>query len=352
MKKKENILKATHQGSLNINGFNISCAVLENGERILVNRSLADAFGIKGSGSYWQKKKDGEKGALLPEYLSAKYLQPFIKDEHKLTLYNTVSYINKSGVETEGVDATFLSDICDIYVKAGQKGAFKNSPEIPENAYNLLLSLSKVAIIALVDEATGYQYDREKDELQKILSAYISKELLPWQKRFPDEFYIEIFRLNGWDYTVNGIKKRPGVIGTWTKKLIYNLLPKGVLEELERNTPKSEAGNKTKRLHQGLTLDIGEPHLERQLISVITLMNISANWKEFLKVFAKKFQKDLIELAKSADVKHIKPTKQISGQQYLFVNQEEQPTEINERQEKLSDFNTKLKTALNYNPKK
>lgn len=69
----------------------------------------------------------------MPEYLSAKYLQQFISDENKLKLYNTTSYINKAGVETEGVDATFLSDICDIYIKAGEKGAFENSPEIPIN---------------------------------------------------------------------------------------------------------------------------------------------------------------------------------------------------------------------------
>ncbi|WP_394353172.1 P63C domain-containing protein [Mucilaginibacter humi] len=66
----------------------------------------------------------------------------------------------------------------------------------------------------------------------------MAAELLPWQKRFPDEFYKEIFRLNGWDYTVNGIKNRPGVIGTWTKNLIYNLLPNGVLAELEKRHQK------------------------------------------------------------------------------------------------------------------
>ena len=68
-------------------------------------------------------------------------------------------------------------------------------------------AFARVGITALVDEATGYQYEREHDELQKILKAYISEELLPWQKRFPDIFYKELFRLNGWNYTVNGIKK-------------------------------------------------------------------------------------------------------------------------------------------------
>lgn len=224
-----------------------------------------------------------------------------------------------------------------------------NQKVFAEQAEIIIRSVAKVGIIALIDEATGYQHNREKDELQKILSAYIAKELLPWQKRFPDEFYQEIFRLNGWDYTVNGIQKRPGVIGTWTIKLIYNLLPKGVREELEKKTPKSAAGNKTARLHQGLTIDVGEPHLEKQLISVITLMNISDSWKDFIKNFGKKFQKDLIELAQSSDIKHRKPTAQITGQQYLFVN-EENELELKEP-ENLSDFNSKLQTALQFNPK-
>ena len=70
-------------------------------------------------------------------------------------------------------------------------------------------SFARVGIIALIDEATGYQHEREQDELQKLLKAYIAEELLPWQKRFPDVFYQELFRLNGWDYTVRGIKRRP-----------------------------------------------------------------------------------------------------------------------------------------------
>lgn len=286
MSDLKNILKATHQGELDINGYKISCAVLENGERVLVNRSLANAFGIKGSGAYWQKKKE-EKGAMLPEYLSANYLQPFIKDEHKLKLYNTTDYINLQGIETDGVDATFLSDICDIFIKAGQKGAFKKNIEIPDNAYKLLLALSKTAIIALVDEATGYQYERENDELQTILKAYISKDLLPWQKRFPDNFYKEIFRLNGWNYTVQDIKQRPGVVGTWTKKLIYEQLPKGILKELEKNTPKNEDGKYKAKLHQSLTPDIGNPHLQSQIYSIIGVMNISDDWKSFIRNFNK-----------------------------------------------------------------
>lgn len=213
------ISKAKYQGELDLNGFKISCAVLEDGTRVLVNRSLANAFGIKGSGDYWQKRKTATE-PMLPEYLSAQYLNPFIGSELFESASKPIPYENNQGVETEGVPATLLVDICDVFVKAGEKGALKNRPEIAENAYNILLAFSKVGITALVDEATGYQYDREKDELQKILKAYIAVELLPWQKKFPDVFYKELFRLNGWDFTVHG--RNENVISTTKSKIILN----------------------------------------------------------------------------------------------------------------------------------
>lgn len=327
------ILNATHQGELDLNGFKISSAVLEDGTRVLVNRSLANAFGIKGAGAYWQKKKK-EKGALLPEYLSAKYLQPFIPEKIYLSISNPIPYKNLQGVETDGIPAEFLADICDIYVKAGEKGAFKNNPEIPEKAYDILLAFSKVGIIALVDEATGYQFDREKDALQKILRAYISEELLPWQKRFPDVFYKELFRLNGWDFTVNGIKKRPGVIGKWTNTLIYEQLPKGVLNELKKKVPISESGNKTARYHQLLTVDVGEPNLNSQIQQIVTLFQLSDNMKHMWQQFEKLKQRQ-------------------NGQLSLpFMFDDKGHTIEPKDPSKLSQFNSSLKQALDFNPKK
>ncbi len=279
------MLKSKYSGEIELNGIKISCAVLEDGTRVLVNRSLANALGIKGGGAYWKKKK--EEGALLPEYLSAKYLEPYISNELREIVSKPIPYINSAKNNSEGVPATILADICDVYVKAAQGGAFSDNQEVPQNAYKILLGFSKVGIVALVDEATGYQYERENDELQKILKAYISEELLPWQKRFPDVFYKELFRLNGWDYTVNGIKKRPGIIGKWTNMFVYEELPNGVLDELKKKTPKSESGNRTSRYHQLLTLDIGEPNLEKQINKVITLFQVSDNMKQFWDNFKK-----------------------------------------------------------------
>jgi len=108
-----------------------------------------------------------------------------------------------------------------------------------------------------------------------------------WQKVFPDVYYQEIFRLRGWDYTVTGIKKRPSVVGRWTNKLIYEQLPLGVLEELKNKTPKTDAGNYKARFFQSLTEDIGDAHLKSQLQSVITLLQVSDTWEQFMSSFNK-----------------------------------------------------------------
>ncbi|MEM8727483.1 MAG: P63C domain-containing protein, partial [Chlamydiota bacterium] len=88
--------------------------------------------------------------------------------------------------------------------------------------------------------------------------------------------------------TIKGIKKRPGCIGRWTRKLIYEQLPPGVLEKLEASIPKNDKGNKTARYHQLLTEDVGNPHLTAQIYKTITLFQLSDSmgdvWKQFDKM--------------------------------------------------------------------
>lgn len=294
----EKIKKAAYQGVLELNGFKLSCAVLDDDARTRVfsERTIATAFGIKGGGQYWLKKKDGE--IFLPEYLSASYLRPYISSTLEEYFRKGEPYMTLNNQLARGVDVMVLPEICDVYIRAAKDLENENIKAASEVAYHLMKGFATVGLVALVDEATGYQHEREQDELQKILKAYIAEELLPWQKRFPDIFYKELFRLNGWDYTVGGIKKRPGVIGKWTNTLIYEQLPQGVLEELKKRTPKSETGNYTARLHQSLTIDVGEPSLNNQINQIVTLFQLSDNmrhmWQQFEKLKAR--QKGQLEL--------------------------------------------------------
>lgn len=268
---KKNVIK--YDGELDLAGLIISCYVLEDGTRILSGRGMQNALKIVDDTETGKQSA----GTRFARYLSQKSLQPFIYGDKEQDHFKPIICYNGEQ-KIHGYEATILVDICDAFLEARKHIKLSSRQEIIAKQCEILMrSFARVGITALVDEATGYQYDRENDELQKILKAYISEELLPWQKTFPDVFYKELFRLNGWDFTVNGIKKRPGVIGTWTKKLIYERLPEGVLEELEESTPKSKSGNKTARLHQSLTTDIGNPSLMALIYTTVGLLQGADN---------------------------------------------------------------------------
>lgn len=150
--------------------------------------------------------------------------------------------------------------------------------------YAIMTAFAKTGLVAVIDEVTGYQADRDRDELQKVLEKYISAELLPWAKRFPDEFYKQMFRLKGWQY--KGKAKTP-YAGKLTNEYIYSYLPDGVLDELKKTTPKSESGNRKNRFHQHLTEETGLPNLDKQLQQTIALMKASDTWEEFDMLFKK-----------------------------------------------------------------
>ncbi len=326
---KKALLKATHEGKIIIGENELGVAVLEDGTRVLTQSAVFKAFGRTKRG----RMKDDIRVPNMPAFIDANNVQPYINQDLKAVL-NIITYISKNGNESTGYDANILPLMCKMYLDARQDKVLK-TPQLPlaRASEILLLGLSKIGITALVDEATGYQYEREKDALQIILKAYINEELLKWQKMFPDTFYFEIFRLNKWDYTVNGINKRPGVIGKWTKELIYKQLPKGVLEELKSKTPKSESGNYTARFFQSLTPDIGHPALTAQIYKVIGIMNISNTWDEFKNSFNR-----MVDRA--------------NGQVELNFEaiENEIQKEIQEPK-KLGEFDSKLKQALNFKPK-
>lgn len=280
----ENLPKATHQGKLSLVEMEIPCAVLEDGTRILRERSVAKSLGKKGSGAHWQKKRTAEKGALLPEYVSAKNLEPFIDNETRQKLMNPIVYRTKSGTIAQGIPAVLLAEICNIWLKAREKGALSEFQKITaQKAEILLRSFARIGIIALVDEATGYQEVRDRLALQKILEMYIAKELRPWVKTFQDDFYEHLFRLRGWQYNPLSVK-RPKVFANITNDLIYKRLAPGVLEELKRITPRDDKGRTRHRYHQHLTENIGHPKLREHLASVTTLMKASPNWAMFYRL--------------------------------------------------------------------
>lgn len=267
------MLKSTHEGLLKIGDTEISVAVLENGQRIITQSGVFQALDrpVRGNARIDQ----------IPTFMDAKNLQPYINQDLNSVIIK-VDYKGLNGKTQQGYDANVLPLVSDLYLQARAAGdLLKSQYETAIKCEILVRSLAKLGITALVDEATGYQYDREKEELQKILKGYISEELLPWQQRFPHEFYKQIFRLNGWEYNVSNLRLKPSVVGKWTNTYIYKQLPKGVLEELKKITPKDNGGKHTEHLHRRLSEDVGHPNLNNQIVTVVTIMKLSKNWKDF-----------------------------------------------------------------------
>jgi hypothetical protein len=191
--------KALDEGVLKIGGTEISCAVLdtENRQRVLtqsaVMRALGRARQAKGRQYY-----DGDVN--LPAFLTAKNLKPFIPNDLYVTS-SQIEFQRKGGGKAFGYPAELLPKVCGVFEDADNAGVLTPAQQqIAKQARVLLRGLAEVGIIGLVDEATGYQEKRAKDELQQILSAYISPTLLPWTERFPIEFFREMFRVWGWPW--------------------------------------------------------------------------------------------------------------------------------------------------------
>jgi hypothetical protein len=267
----------THEGVLPIAGQELQCYVLDDETRVLSRASFVRAMGRTG------KVKGGRRfddEFQTPVFLSADNLKPFwpngLSENSKPILFTY------RGQEMIGYRAELLPDICDVFQDAERADKLhKNQIHIAEACRLLSRGLTRVGIIGLVDEATGYQRDRAADALVKILEAFIAKELRPWVRTFPDEFYQHLFRLRGLEFPKDTVK-RPQYFGHLTNDIIYRRLAPGVLDELRRVVPKTPTGRRKHPFTQRLTDEIGHPRLREHLSGVVTVMKLSQGYDDFI----------------------------------------------------------------------
>lgn len=272
------VLQATHGSPdhpLKIGDIEIPCYVLEDGTRVLSQRGVIGGLGMKPGSAVGGADR-------LRSFLGGKSISPYVSTELTMLINSPIKFKSPlGGGPAFGYPATILADICDVVLEARKAGKIlKQQEHIAEQCEILLRGFARVGIIALVDEATGYQKDRAKDELAKILEAFVARELQPWVKTFSVEFYEQLFRLRGLKFPGNSVK-RPRYFGHLTNDIIYRRLAPGVWEELKQQTKKNEKGRPKHHLHRRLTPDIGHPKLKDLLTSVTTIMKLSEQWSDF-----------------------------------------------------------------------
>jgi hypothetical protein len=108
--------------------------------------------------------------------VATKGISEVISNDLSEVIKRPIKFVTSHASIANGYEATLLTDICDAVLAARKTGKLHYQQEhIATHCEILVRGLARTGIIALVDEVTGYQKDRAKDALTKILEAFIAK---------------------------------------------------------------------------------------------------------------------------------------------------------------------------------
>lgn len=288
VKARWNVPRATHEGVFEFGTIRIDCAVLEGGIRVVSERAFTRALGRANAGGQTYARR-GSAADQLPIYLTLSNLKPVIPSGFSVPTFR-YRMANNNALAI-GIRAESIPDVCDIWIEAKERRLLRKDQLPTAKAAGVISrGLSRVGIVALIDEVTGYQADRDRDELQTILKAYVLPEMQPWLRRFPPEFTDETFRLMGWKRNAKSIPttQTPRFMGKVINECIYKRLPAPVLPELQRVNP-AVNGHRRAKHHQHLTPDTGIPHLDRQIVAVMALMRGARDRRQFAELLVRAF---------------------------------------------------------------
>lgn len=234
---------AKWRGKIDLGGDELDVYVLDTGDRVIALRSAVKSIAEADSGD-------------LAKFTGVSSLKPFINND--LILAELLEFaIPGTQFVGRGMTTEHFELICRGYVQALYKGAplTDRQRQIAIKCAVLTSGLTRTGLDALIDEATGYQYERAEDALQVKLRLFIAEELRAWEKTFPDELWEEFGRLTNWKGPLNS---RPKYWGKLVIELIYDTLDPDVARYLRENRPAPGV-----RWHQNLS----ENHGARQLVS-------------------------------------------------------------------------------------
>lgn len=267
---------------LKIGKTEIPAYVLEDGTRVLVQRGMITALGMAQGGGRAQTSGGRAQGEdKLSQFVQSKALETYISKEVLARAQNPIKFTLPNKTIAHGYEATLLPDICNAVLESRENGTLNaKQVHIAKACEILVRGLATVGIIALVDEATGYQEIRDKEALQAILEMYITDEWAKWTKTFPDDFYRQLFRLKNMPYPP-ATKNKPSYIGHWTNNIVYSRLAPGIVDELKKKNPRLPSGNRARKHFQHMTADYGSPELKRHIDNLIFLMRGCTTWSDF-----------------------------------------------------------------------
>jgi hypothetical protein len=274
----EKLAKVYLKGELPIGGIILDCFILNDDEknpsRILSAKAVFNAFDRPRRG---RRDKDPiYEGKQLPSFVGGKNLIPYINKD-VMRWIQPIDFIDEKGQKRQGYRAEILPEICSLYLKARRdKKLYSGQKELAEKAEVLQDGFARVGIIALVDEATGFQFNRKYDALRILLETYLNDTIKSWTKKFPDAFFSQLDRIYGNEKMI--MTQRPKHYGKFINTYIYDPIEKGkVNNELDK---RYKADEKKHKKHQWLT-DFGDDQLRLQIGRILGLLEIAPNLRWF-----------------------------------------------------------------------
>lgn len=269
---------AKYAGILTLGNKEVEVYVLDTGERVISMRSTLKAIADRDGGN-------------LAEYVGIQGLKPFINKD--LVLAESIEFnLPENSFKGKGLSAEKFLAICQAYVDALNAGTLTTDrqKEIAVQCAILLASCAKVGLISLIDEATGYQYERETDALQIKLKAFIADELRDWEKTFPDELWEEFGRLTKWR---GSLTSRPKWWGKIVMETIYQALDPDIASYLKEHKPAPRHG---RNYHQWMTADVGLKALIPHIHQIIGVAKTCETMPEFRAKVAALYKHEPIQL--------------------------------------------------------
>jgi hypothetical protein len=266
----------------------ISCHLLSDGKRVFAQREVVGAL-------------TGNKKGGLDRYLTANNLSNYLNSED-ITKKTVQFLIPGTNAEAMGFEATLLIEICDAYMRAREDKVLKgNQLPIAKRAEIIMRSCAKVGVIALIDEATGFQKVRAENALRLKLQAFIADEMQEWVRMFPEQFWLQLARLENVHYSP---RSRPLRWGKYVMAFVYDAVDEEVGRKLREKNPNPHFKN---NLHQWLK-EYGREQVSAQLNQVLGIMKTCQDMSEFRQKFDYVFKKtplqtDFLDLVDSMNQK-------------------------------------------------
>jgi hypothetical protein len=295
------------EGKLHLGKIEIACYVTIDGQRLISGRGMQEALRLVDEDVPLSGQKPGSRMTRL---LNNKKLNPLIFKDKSPDHFLPIK-ARWQGRIINGHNAEMLSDICEGMLEARKtlkENLTARQAIIADQCEILMRAFAKVGITALVDEATGYQKLRPADGLRTIFDQILRKDLAAWFKRFPDEYYENIYNLRGWEWPGMS-KNRYRVVAHYTNDLIYERMVPGLKEEFDKRNPKNSKGRRLHKNHQWLD-DPGDKLFAQQMFTVLSiqracLKKAKNKWGQFMQmmndILPKKGQAAQLDLPISED---------------------------------------------------